>query len=66
MDDERTRAEGTIDEVKGNVKSTVGRATGNERLEEEGELDQLKGNLKQGMADVKDKIEDIGRDIRNR
>jgi uncharacterized protein YjbJ (UPF0337 family) len=63
---DRTRAEGTVDEVTGNVKQTVGKATGNERLEGEGKLDELKGDLKQGAADVKDKIEDVGREIKER
>ncbi len=63
---DRTRTEGTIDEVKGNVKDTVGRATGDERTEGEGKLDEVKGNIKQGAADAKDKIEDTGRDITDR
>ena len=63
---ERTRIEGELDEVKGNVKSTVGRATGDERLEGEGLLDEVTGNLKQAAADVQDKVEDIASDIRDR
>lgn len=63
---DRTRTEGTIDEAKGNVKDTVGRATGNERTEGEGKLNEVKGNLKQGAADAKDKIEDAGRTITDR
>jgi uncharacterized protein YjbJ (UPF0337 family) len=59
---DRTRAEGMIDEAKGNVKQTVGRATGDERTEAEGKLDEVKGNLKQGLADAQDTIEDLGRD----
>jgi uncharacterized protein YjbJ (UPF0337 family) len=65
-DSQRLRGEGTIDEVKGNVKNTVGQATGDERTEGEGKLDEVKGNLKQGAADAKDTIEDAGRTITDR
>jgi uncharacterized protein YjbJ (UPF0337 family) len=41
-------------EVKGKVKKTAGRATGNERLEAEGKGDQVKGNVKQAGEKIKD------------
>lgn len=63
---DRTRTEGLIDEAKGNVKDTVGRATGDERTEGEGKLDEVKGNLKQGAADAKDTIEDAGHSVTDR
>jgi uncharacterized protein YjbJ (UPF0337 family) len=63
---EHGRTEGTVDEVKGNVKSTVGRATGDKRTEGEGKLDEAKGAVERGAEDVKDKVEDIGRDIKDR
>ncbi|MFE7190476.1 CsbD family protein [Kitasatospora sp. NPDC057541] len=40
--------------VKGGMKKTVGRATGDRSLEAEGSGDQAKGNLKQAGAKVKD------------
>ncbi|MEU4118826.1 CsbD family protein [Kitasatospora sp. NPDC028055] len=42
------------EEVKGSVKKTVGRATGDRVLEAEGRGDQAKGDLKQAGAKVKD------------
>ncbi len=58
---ERTRVMATEDkaahkatEVKGDVKETLGKATGNEELEAEGKGDQAKGNLKQAGDKVKD------------
>ena len=65
-DSQRLRGEGTIDEVKGNVKNTVGRATGDERTEGEGKLDEVTGNIKQGAADLKDKADDTIKDIKDR
>lgn len=40
--------------VKGGVKKTVGRLTGNRRLQAEGRGDQVKGDIKQAGAKVKD------------
>lgn len=39
--------------VKGRVKVTVGRITGNRRLRAEGRRDQAKGNIKQYGAKIK-------------
>ncbi len=41
-------------EVKGDVKETLGKTTGDEELEAEGKGDQVKGNLKQAGDKVKD------------
>ena len=41
-------------EVKGDVKETLGKATGDRELEAEGKGDQAKGNLKQAGDKVKD------------
>ena len=40
--------------VKGSVKRSVGRLTGNRRLRAEGRGDRVKGNMKQAGAKVKD------------
>lgn len=55
----KDRVEGIGDEVVGNVKEGVGKATGDEQLEGEGQADQVAGNVKQGIADVKDKVGDM-------
>ena len=41
-------------EVKGDIKETLGKVTGDEELEAEGKGDQAKGNLKQAGDKVKD------------
>ena len=46
-------------EVKGDVKETLGKATGNEELEAEGKGDQAKGNLKQAGDKVKDVFQEL-------
>jgi len=42
------------EELKGEVKEGVGRATDDRDLEAEGHTDQAKGNLKQAAEKVKD------------
>jgi uncharacterized protein YjbJ (UPF0337 family) len=42
------------DELKGQVKEGVGRATDDHDLEAEGHGDQVKGNLKQAGEKIKD------------
>jgi uncharacterized protein YjbJ (UPF0337 family) len=42
------------EEVKGQTKETVGKATDDEELETEGHTDQAKGNLKQAGEKIKD------------
>ena len=41
-------------EIKGDVKETLGKATGDREMEAEGQGDQAKGNLKQAGDKVKD------------
>jgi uncharacterized protein YjbJ (UPF0337 family) len=40
--------------VKGSIKRSAGRLTGNRRLRAEGRGDRVKGNMKQAGAKVKD------------
>ncbi|HEU5475900.1 MAG TPA: CsbD family protein [Actinophytocola sp.] len=46
------------DEVKGKIKQTTGRVTGDEELESEGTVEKMKGNLKQAVEKVKDVFKD--------
>lgn len=56
---EKDRAQGIADEAKGRVKSAAGELSGNDKMKDEGKLDQLKGKVGQGMADAKDKVNDL-------
>ena len=57
-DSSRDRIEGTVDDLTGRGKSALGGLTNDEDMQAEGETDQARGGLKQGMADVKDKVDD--------
>ncbi|ARJ49929.1 CsbD family protein [Staphylococcus lutrae] len=54
-----TNEENKFEQLKGNVKETVGNATNNESLENEGKSDKLSGKAKEAVENVKDKANDI-------
>lgn len=54
----KDRAEGKLDELIGRGKSAVGDASGDQRLRDEGDADQAEGQAKQGLAGLKDKVDD--------
>jgi len=60
------RIEGKVDEVKGHAKSAWGDLTGDEQTKAEGEIDKAKGKIKQGVADAKDRVDDVVRDLTDR
>jgi uncharacterized protein YjbJ (UPF0337 family) len=70
----KDEAEGTWEQVKGTVKSTVGEATGDRELEAEGDVQNAEGEtqetwgkFKRGVGDavdaVGDAISNTGKDI---
>ncbi|EFE58425.1 MULTISPECIES: CsbD family protein [Staphylococcus] len=52
-------AEDKLDQVKGNIKETVGDATNNDNLEQEGKKDKASGKAKEVVDNVKDKASDV-------
>jgi uncharacterized protein YjbJ (UPF0337 family) len=56
--------EGKLDQAKGSVKETVGRAVGDDELETEGQADRAGGNIQEGFGTARrkvgDAIEDLG------
>jgi len=56
--------EGKLDQAKGGVKETVGRAIDDRDLEAEGQADRAGGNIQEGFGTAKRKVgeavEDIG------
>ncbi|MFD6044026.1 CsbD family protein [Streptomyces koyangensis] len=50
--DEKSKSR--VEQAKGKVKETVGRAVGNERLTAEGRAEQAKGDLRQAKEKGKD------------
>ncbi|MEU4131103.1 CsbD family protein [Streptomyces wuyuanensis] len=50
--DEKTRAK--MEQAKGKVKETAGRAVGNERMTAEGRAEQSKGDMREAKEKTKD------------
>jgi uncharacterized protein YjbJ (UPF0337 family) len=51
---------GTADKIKGAVKETAGKATGDKRMESEGKTDRAKGHVKDAGQDVKEAARGVG------
>jgi uncharacterized protein YjbJ (UPF0337 family) len=58
-DQSKDRIDGKVDEVTGRGKSALGDLTGDEQMKSEGDADQASGKAKQGVADLKDKADDL-------
>ena len=55
------KASNKLQDIKGKVKETVGKATGNEELEGKGKTDQAKASVK----DVGEKVKDVGEKVKD-
>ncbi len=53
---DREHIKGAADKVKGAIKDTAGKATGDKELQSEGKLDKVKGAAHNALGDVKDSI----------
>jgi uncharacterized protein YjbJ (UPF0337 family) len=65
-DQSQDRLEGEFDEAKGKGKEALGRLANDKSTQMEGQRDQAVGKAKQGMADMKDKADDIVKDVTSR
>jgi uncharacterized protein YjbJ (UPF0337 family) len=50
------RIEGKADQVKGEVKKTIGKVTGDKSLQAEGMVDKAKGQAKDAYGRAKDEV----------
>jgi len=53
---DREHVKGAADKVKGSIKDTAGKMTGDKKLQSEGKIDKAKGDLHNAAGDVKDGI----------
>jgi len=65
-DQSKDRLEGTLDKMTGRGKSALGDLTGDDDTRAEGDAQQTEGQLKQGIADVKDKVDDAVKKVTDR
>lgn len=60
---DQERGQGAMDQAKGRVKDAWGSLTGDSKTEAEGKGDQIKGKAREGLADLKDKIDETKESI---
>lgn len=53
---EALRRKGVVDQVSGQVKESLGQATGDKQMEAEGVFGQAKGKTKEFVSDVKEAV----------
>jgi uncharacterized protein YjbJ (UPF0337 family) len=51
-DSTKDKVQGSVHELKGKVKETVGRATNNPRLEDEGTDEKVAGKIQKKVGDI--------------
>lgn len=50
--------DGKLDDAKGNLKETAGKATGDDSMKNEGKVDQATGSVKDKVGDASDAVKD--------
>lgn len=55
--------DGKVDRLKGQVKQTVGDATGDQRLHDEGVADEAAGNVEEGFGKARRKVGEVLHDV---
>jgi len=61
---DKNRTEGKMKDIKGRIKRQVGEWTDNEKLQGEGALDQAEGKVQNAFGQAKDKVREIGQDVK--
>lgn len=58
---DKDRVKGMVDQGKGSVKETAGKAMGDKKLETEGKVDRAEGKLRNAVGGMKDEIRESSR-----
>jgi uncharacterized protein YjbJ (UPF0337 family) len=53
---DKDRIAGSAKQIKGSVKETVGKATGDAKLESEGKADKVAGKIQNAVGGIKDTL----------
>ena len=59
----KDEVKGKVDRLKGNIKESVGKATGDEKLRDEGIADQAAGNVEEGFGKARRKVGEALHDV---
>jgi uncharacterized protein YjbJ (UPF0337 family) len=55
---DKDRIAGSAKEIKGSVKETIGKATGDTKLQADGKADKVEGKVQNTIGGVKDAVRD--------
>jgi uncharacterized protein YjbJ (UPF0337 family) len=55
---DKDRIAGTAKEIKGSIKETVGKATGDAKLEAGGKADKVEGKIQNAVGGLKDALKE--------
>jgi uncharacterized protein YjbJ (UPF0337 family) len=58
---DREHVKGTADKVKGQIKDTAGKVTGDKKLQSEGKFDKAKGSAHNIVGDLKDAVKETNK-----
>jgi uncharacterized protein YjbJ (UPF0337 family) len=53
---DKDRISGAVKEIKGSVKETIGKATGDAKLEADGKADRVEGKVQNAVGGLKDAL----------
>jgi uncharacterized protein YjbJ (UPF0337 family) len=56
VDMNKDRIAGAVNEIKGSIKETVGKATGDAKLEADGRADKVEGKVQNAIGGLKDAL----------
>ena len=62
----KDRIEGSLEQAKGKVKETAGKATGDAKLENEGKVDQVAGKFQNAVGGAKDAAKEAVDDLQDK
>jgi uncharacterized protein YjbJ (UPF0337 family) len=53
---DKDRVAGAVKEIKGSVKETIGKATGDAKLQSDGKADKIEGKVQNAIGGLKDAL----------
>jgi uncharacterized protein YjbJ (UPF0337 family) len=55
----KDQVKGRVEQAKGSVKETTGKAVGNDNLRDRGTVDKAAGKVQAGYGDAKEKVKNV-------
>ena len=62
----KDQVKGRVEEAKGKMKESIGRATGHPDMEDQGTVDKVSGKVQKNFGDAKERLKDEIDDMKDR